>query len=121
MVEESGPEKCSKMLSHLQWMTCLGITGGMRSTPTSALEVMLMLPPLHFFIKQEARQAANSLLGNGCSYVPNFIHSEVLIKMTDERPLLLAPRDNVTLNIFVRKFSVDLPTKEDWSTLYGMC
>jgi hypothetical protein len=34
-----------KRLSHLQWMTCLGITGGMRSTPTSALEVKLMMPP----------------------------------------------------------------------------
>jgi hypothetical protein len=73
-------------LFHLQRMTCLGITGGMRSTPTSALEVMLMLPPLHLFIKQEARQAANRLLGNGCSYVPNFGHSEGLIKMTDEMP-----------------------------------
>jgi hypothetical protein len=63
----------------------------MRSTPKSALEVMLMLPPLLLFIKQEARQEANRLLGNGCSYVPNFLHSEVLIRMTDETPLLLAP------------------------------
>jgi hypothetical protein len=54
-----------------------------------------MLPPLHLFIKQEARQAANRLLGNDCSYVPNFGHSEVLIKMTDEMPLLLAPRDKL--------------------------
>jgi hypothetical protein len=90
-----------KRLFHLQRMTCLGITGGMRSTPTSALEVTLML---HFFIKQEARQAANGLLGNGCSYVSKFGHSRVLIKM----PLLLAPSDKfVTLNIFDRKFSVD--------------
>jgi hypothetical protein len=37
--------------------------------------------------------------------------------MTDEKPLLLAPRDKfVTLNIFGRKFSVDFPTREDWST-----
>jgi hypothetical protein len=37
--------------------------------------------------------------------------------MTDEMPLLLAPRDKfVTLNIFGRKFSVDFPTREDWST-----
>jgi hypothetical protein len=43
-----------KRLSHLQRMTCLGITGGMRSTPTTALVVMLMLPPLHLLIKQEA-------------------------------------------------------------------
>jgi hypothetical protein len=76
-----------------------------------------MLPPLHLFIKQEARQAANRLLGNGCSYVPNFGHSEVLIKMTDRMPLWLAPRDKfVTLNIFGRKFSVDFPTRVDWST-----
>jgi hypothetical protein len=40
-------------LSHWQRMTCLGITGGMRSTPTYGLEVILMLPPLQLFIKQE--------------------------------------------------------------------
>jgi hypothetical protein len=98
-------------------MTCLGITGGMRSTPTSALEVMLMLPLLHLFIKQEARQAANRLLRYGCSYIPNFGHSEFLIKMTDEMPLLLVPRDKfVTLYIFGRQFSVDFPTREDWFT-----
>jgi hypothetical protein len=62
------------------------------------------------FIKEEARQATNRLLGNGCSYVPNFGHSEVLIKMTDEMLLLLAPRDKF-VNIFGRKFSVDFPTR----------
>jgi hypothetical protein len=62
------------------------------------------------------RQAANRLLGNGCSYVPNFAHSEVLIKMTEEMPLLMAPKDKfVTFYIFGRKFSVDFPTREDWS------
>jgi hypothetical protein len=91
-------------------MTCLGIIGAMRSTPSFALEVMLMLPPLHLFIKHEARQAANILLGNECSYMPNFGHSEVLIRMTDETPLLLAPRDKfVTLNIFERKFFCRFP------------
>jgi hypothetical protein len=60
-----------------------------KRTPTSALEVMLMLASLHLFIKQEARQAANRLLRHGCSYVPNFGHSEVLIKMTDEMPLYI--------------------------------
>jgi hypothetical protein len=49
--------------------------------------------------------------------VPNFGHSEVLIKMTDEMPLLLAQRDKfVNLNIIGRKFSVDLSTREDYST-----
>jgi hypothetical protein len=87
-------KNAQKMHSHLQRMTCLGVTGGMRSTPPSALEVMLMLPHLlHLFIKQEVRQAANRLKGNGCAYVTNFGHSEVLFKMTDKMPLLLAPTD----------------------------
>jgi hypothetical protein len=57
VVEKSGAEKCSEKALHLQLMTCLGITGGMRSKPAYVLEVMLMLPLLP--IKQEARQAAN--------------------------------------------------------------
>jgi hypothetical protein len=37
--------------------------------------------------------------------VPNFGHSEVLIKMTDEMPLLLAPREKfVTLKYSVGNF-----------------
>jgi hypothetical protein len=42
---------------------------------------------------------------------------KVLIKMTDEMPLLLALRDKfVALNIFGTKFFVDFLTREDWST-----
>jgi hypothetical protein len=52
-----------------------------------------MLPPLHFFIKQEARHAANI----DCS----------------EMDFLMCL---MTLNIFGRKFSVIFPTREDWST-----
>jgi hypothetical protein len=113
MVEKSGTEKCSEMVLSLAvddvfwnyWWYA------------SALEVMLMLPPLHLCIKQEARQAANRLLENGCSCVPNFGHSEVLFRITDETPLLLTSKDKfVTLNLFDRKFSVDIPTKVDWAT-----
>jgi hypothetical protein len=71
-------------LFHMEPLTSLGSTGGMRSTSTSALKVMLKLPPL----KQVARQAANRVLGNGCSYMPNFGHLTVLIKMTDEMPIV---------------------------------
>jgi hypothetical protein len=44
-------KNAQKRLSRLQRMTCLGILGGMRSTPTSALEVMLMLSPFLLLIK----------------------------------------------------------------------
>jgi hypothetical protein len=72
VVEESGAEKFSK--------TALSLAAD------DALDgwVMLMLPTLHLFIKQEDTQA-NRLLGNRILYVPNFGHSEVLIRMTDER------------------------------------
>jgi hypothetical protein len=47
----------------------------------------------------------------------NFGFLEVSIKLTDEMPLLLDPRDKfVTLNLFGRKFSVDFSTRKYWST-----
>jgi hypothetical protein len=52
--------------------------------------------------------------------MPNFGHSEVLIKMTHETHLLLVPRDRlVILKRFNRKFFVDLPSREDWSMGYA--
>jgi hypothetical protein len=54
MVEDSGAEKCSEKALSLAADDVFG-KYGMRSTPTSALEVMLVLPPLHLFIKQEVR------------------------------------------------------------------
>jgi hypothetical protein len=48
-------KNAQKSLSHLQRMTYLGITGGMRSTPTSALNVILVLPPLHLFIEKRGQ------------------------------------------------------------------
>jgi hypothetical protein len=42
--------------------------------------------------------------------------------MTDETPLLLAPRDKfVTLNIFDRKFSVDFPNRVRLLWVPGHC
>ena len=42
-------------LNHVQRLACLAITGTVRTTPTSALEVMLDLLPLDLFIKKEAK------------------------------------------------------------------
>lgn len=44
-------------LSRLQRMACLAITGGLRSTPTTSMEVLLDLPPLDILIRAEARMA----------------------------------------------------------------
>jgi hypothetical protein len=60
----------------------------MRSTPTSALEVVATLH------KTRGWQILDWY------YVPNFGHSEVLIKITDELLLLLAPRDKFATLIY---------------------
>jgi hypothetical protein len=54
-------KNAQKSLSHLQRMTCLGITGGMRSTPTSALEVMLMLYAVSFRVVLQCRDSLQEL------------------------------------------------------------
>jgi hypothetical protein len=51
--------------------------------------------------------------------MPNFGHSEVLNRMTDETPLLLAPKDKfVTLNIFDTVFCRFAYKR---GLVYGMC
>jgi hypothetical protein len=42
-------------LGKLQRLSCLGITGAMRTAPTAAMEVLLGLPPLHLQVEAEAR------------------------------------------------------------------
>jgi hypothetical protein len=47
----------NRKTAYLQRLACINITGIMHSTPTAALEVILMLPPLGIYIEGEARQA----------------------------------------------------------------
>jgi len=44
-------------LGKIQRMTCLAITGSMKSTPTAAMEILLNLYPLDLAIQAEARMA----------------------------------------------------------------
>jgi hypothetical protein len=82
----------------------------MYSTPTTALEVILMLPPLGIYIEGEATYRLNC---SGEFIRARFGHSEVLEKMTNEWPSLLAPGDKIVPNIaFGRSFLVELPPKK---------
>ena len=58
-------KKAQEKLSRIQRLACLGITGAMRTTPTAAMEVLLNLPPLHLFIRREARMAVFRNLTEG--------------------------------------------------------
>ena len=66
----------TKKLSRIQRLTCLWITGAMRTTPTRAMEALICLPPLELVERIEARSAAHRLWSLGCwSYLhPNRGH-----------------------------------------------
>jgi hypothetical protein len=51
----------SQKTAHLQRLACVNVTGSMHSTPTAALEVVLMLPPLGIYIEGEASQVIYKL------------------------------------------------------------
>jgi hypothetical protein len=102
-------------MNRLQSLACRCMTGSMRSTPISALEALLMLPPLNIFIEKEARQAAYRLKCIGRLNEAKVGHSVILNRITEENPLLLAPSDKIEpVNVFGRKFSVEFPPRTDW-------
>jgi hypothetical protein len=79
----------TKKLAHLQRLGCIGITIVMRSTPTAALEVALILQPLNLFIEKEA------------------------MRTTLRLQIILAPSDRIiATRVFDRKFLTKFPTKD---------
>jgi hypothetical protein len=80
----------NRKTAHLQRLACVSITGSMYSTRTAALEVILMLPSLGIYIEGEAKQATYRLNCSGEFTRARFGHSEVVEKMTDGWPSLLA-------------------------------
>jgi hypothetical protein len=93
----------NRKTAHLQRLACISITGSMHSTPTAALQVILMLPPLGIYIEGKARQATI------------FGHLEVFEKITNEGPSLLTPGHKIIPIIsFGRRFLVELPLRSSW-------
>jgi len=76
-------------LSKVQRLACLGITGAFQTTPTSAMEVLVCLPPLDLVIQGEARSTAHRLWGLGCwSYLhPQQGHSRILTRLQGSDPI----------------------------------
>jgi hypothetical protein len=105
-------------LSRTQRLACLGITGVMHTTPTSALEVLLCLTPLHLVVQKEARSAAHRLWDLGCwSYLyPNRGHCSILIRLQQSDPIFnmgvntMRPAFNLE-----PKYGVTLLTREVWT------
>jgi hypothetical protein len=50
--KKASQRNVNRKTAHLQRLACVSITGSMHSTPTAALEVILMLPPLVFIMRE---------------------------------------------------------------------
>jgi len=105
-------------LSKVQRLACLGITGAFQTTPTSAMEVLVGLPPLDLVIQGEARAAAHHLWSLGCwSYLhPQQGHSRILTRLQGSDPIF-----NMRVD-FMRpvynlepKYRVTMLTREEWT------
>jgi hypothetical protein len=107
-----------KRLSRIQRLACLGITGAMRTTLTSALEVLTCLPPLDLVVQGEARSAAHRLWSLGCwSYLhPNGGQSTILMRLQKSDPIFSMGNDIMRLAYnFEPKYRVDMLTREEWT------
>jgi len=75
-----------KQLEHVQRIACLYITGAVRTTPTSALEMITGQTPLAIFLKQEAMTACFRLRVNKqWKHIP-FGHARINRELEDIAP-----------------------------------
>ena len=113
--EKAQQSNVIRKIGHLQRLACICITGSMRSTPTAALETLLMLMPLNIFIEKEARQVMYRLKCSGRLKNSRIGHSLVYDKMIKESPIIAAKTDSITqTNVFDRRFTVKFPPRELW-------
>ena len=72
-----------KRLRTVQRLACLGITGAMHTTPSSAMEALTCLPPLELVVQSEASSVAHRLWSLGCwPYLhSNWGHSGILMQL----------------------------------------
>jgi hypothetical protein len=105
----------NRKTAHLQRLAYVNITESMHSTPTAALEVILIWSPLGIYIEEEARQATYRLNCSGKFTRARFGHSDVFDKMTNEWPISSGPRGKlVPMFAFERRYLVKLPPKSSW-------
>lgn len=103
-------------LGQVQRIACLSITSAMCTTPTAAMEVMLDLPPLHFFVEAVARATAYRLNITGKWNVKgkNVGHN-VISHRVRSNPTLQMPCDYIVHTfVFDRLYTVQFPSRTEW-------
>jgi hypothetical protein len=88
----------------------------MRTTPTSAMEVLICLPPLELVVQREARSTVHRLWSLGCwsHLYPNRGHSNILTQLQQLDPIFTMGVDVMRpVFNFEPKYRVTMLTKED--------
>jgi len=105
----------SKQLEHLQRLACLYISGGVRTTSTAALEIIIGITPLSVYVKQEAMSACNRLrlvaqwVSTNCGHTLIHSHLSQLIPISKMRCDKI-----LTKFIFGNNYAIQTPFREDW-------
>ncbi|RVE41603.1 hypothetical protein evm_013751 [Chilo suppressalis] len=96
-------------LRRLQRRACCAITGCMKTTPTSALETILNVRPLHLFIQQEAACTATRLSMLGHWRDNNSPHTSILADIHRHFPYFAAVNDLIPKTyVFDKKYKIQL-------------
>jgi hypothetical protein len=88
----------------------------MRTTPTSALEVLTCLPPLDLVVQGEARSTAHRLWNVGCWSYLAYGHSTILTRLQKSDPIFSMGNDIMRPAYnFEPKYRVVMLTREEWT------
>lgn len=99
-------QKTAKIkLNGVQRLACLGITGAMRTTPTSGMEVLLGLPPLNLFIQKEAMTVAHGSLTGKTNTAVDVTHRSLLEKIQNDHLLKIPMTDGCVTKFDFQKIS----------------
>jgi len=102
----------SKQLEHLQRLACLYISGAVRTTPTSALEVIIGITPLPVYVKQEAMAACNRLRSAAQWVSTNCGHTIVCSHMSHLIPITRMRCDKILTRFsFGNNYTVEIPSR----------
>ena len=105
-----------RLLSGIQRQACLSATGAMRTTPTAAMQVLLNLPPLHIFVRAEARSVRYRLIqGQPPITQSHGAEHQRLVKELKENPITGMPSDAMAIKYnFNKSYKIVIPDREDW-------
>ena len=101
------------LLCKVQRISCLGITGAMKTCPTAAMDSRLGLTPLHLHIKKEAAAAALRMQAEGNLKSGNMVgHLKILVEFQADHSTKMRS-DYMPAKL---DFCVVIPDRDCWST-----